>query len=216
MNYFKHKAKVVFLTVRAILILFKVYRDDRFQTASWIASNFGPPMPPLVKRMTLEQRSNSKVWVESGTYLGQTTKFLLDRGNEVYTIEPDFRLHSHALEKFKDRDLCSIYLGDSAVLLPDVLRVLDRAKPTAFWLDGHYSGTGTFQGDHSTPIREELVAIEKCIGEFDYIEIFIDDIREFVNQSHGYPPIEVLTNFARANSFNWTIENDIFHMFPNQ
>jgi hypothetical protein len=166
--------------------------------------------------MTLERRSNSKVWVETGTYLGQTTNFLLDHGHEVHTIEPDLALYSRALHRFAKKEMCSVYLGDSSEILPTVLKILDRAKPTAFWLDGHYSGTGTFSGSRPTPINQELRAIDECMAEFDFLEIFVDDVREFINQSFGYPSIEVLVNFARSHNYIWTIENDIFHMFPNK
>ena len=72
-----------------------------------------------------------------------------------------------------------------------------------FWLDGHYSGSGTGYAKNKCPIFEELSAISsrKLIN----FVICIDDIRLF-GKEEGYPTMIELLNFVAINK----IASDIY------
>jgi len=142
-----------------------------------------------------------KVFVESGTYFGNSAALAASLFNKVHTIELSGNLVQQARVRFAHIQQVTVHHGDSASVLPDILHGMhERAL---FWLDGHWSGGNTAQGPVNTPILEELLAIEKS-GIKDGV-ILIDDIRYF--QAEGiannknpalcaiivdYPPLSTL------------------------
>jgi hypothetical protein len=83
-----------------------------------------------------------------------------------------------------------------------------------FYLDGHSSGDGTFEGNSRTPIRYELEIIEKNLTKFSKLFVAIDDFRVFGNSDDIYPSNYYLVNFCKKNKLKWKVEQDIF-MFTN-
>ena len=82
-----------------------------------------------------------------------------------------------------------------------------------FYLDGHYSGAGTFAGVNDTPIIKELECIQQNLQRYESVLVGIDDVRLFTGQIHAYgnyPTIDYLVGFARNNGLTWKIEHDIF------
>lgn len=114
-------------------------------------------------------------FVESGTCQGDATAAMLPYVDEVYTIEAYGPLYSHSAQRFNGDPRVHLYFGDSAVLLPEILKDL---QPSVFWLDAHYSGDGTIQLDKDTPIVAELKAIA-CSTSVNFHAIVIDDARGF-------------------------------------
>jgi hypothetical protein len=92
-----------------------------------------------------------------------------------------------------------------------VAQILDDGITTInFWLDGHYSGSGTYRGPVTTPIVKELEIISDFMDNFFSVNIFIDDFRLFVNQSTDYPTNSFLSNWADSHNATWTVQHDIF------
>jgi len=95
--------------------------------------------------------------------------------------------------------------------MPTVVNQL--TTPALFWLDGHYSGGLTAQGDSDTPISAELTAIltSPCKTHV----ILIDDARCF-DGNNGYPYLEDLLKTVREKS-NYCIEvsTDIIRLTPD-
>jgi hypothetical protein len=114
------------------------------------------------------------IFVETGTNAGFTVDNMKSHFKEVHTIELSEPYYDSAVNKFKSDENVKLYLGDSAKVLPDLVKELDGN--TVFFLDGHWSGGDTAQGDKDCPLVEELVAIK----EFKHKSIVvIDDYRMF-------------------------------------
>ena len=114
------------------------------------------------------------IFVETGTHAGYTVKNMIPYFNKIHTIELSEEFYNDAVNKFKNNDNVILYLGDSAKVLPTLIDKL--GGNTIFFLDGHWSGGDTAQGDKDCPLVEELVAINK----FKHKSIIIiDDYRLF-------------------------------------
>ncbi len=178
--------------------------------ATWPRRDFDAPSPHFVKQSRILKNSFPEgTWVESGTYFGDTTRFLGKKGVTVYSIEPQIDLYKKAKNQFQKFKNIIILQGLSEEVFPELL---PRLKGDInFWLDGHYSAGITFKGPIDTPILKELDAIENNLRNFRNVCIMIDDIRVFNPEiDPAYPSIDVLVDWARLNSFTWKIEHDIF------
>lgn len=115
------------------------------------------------------------VFVETGTYQGETSRAVAPLFFEVYTIEVDLDLYEKALSSFTNTNV-TVLKGDSVIVLKTLLPAIE--KNTIFWLDGHYSGYGTGKGEQEFPLLKECTIID---NEFKGQEalILIDDIRLF-------------------------------------
>ncbi|QWD09517.1 class I SAM-dependent methyltransferase [Polynucleobacter paneuropaeus] len=182
------------------------------EVINWAGRNYSSPSPAFIKRAVILRNSiRNSIWVETGTYLGETAKFLSKTAKTVYTIEPQKKLYDRALRVFKSHENIQILLGLSEEVFPSLLPKI--SGDVNFWLDGHYSGGVTFLGSKISPILEELEAISFNLNHFSRVSILIDDIRcfdELVNQSYGYPKLRDLIDWMRINNFSWHIEHDIF------
>lgn len=179
----------------------------------WAAHGYIMPAPQRVKWSVLERYGRGvDVWIETGTYLGDTTRFLAERTTRVFSIEPGAELARDAKAKFAGDPHVTIIEGLSEHVLPDVLKSLSGGS-VAFWLDGHFSAGVTFQGPADTPIREELAAIEKHLDRFDRVVVLVDDVRCFdpANPEFAtYPDRTWLVAWAADRDLQWNIEHDIF------
>ena len=143
-------------------------------------------MPLLTEQELLDFASQTKdicnidkldVFIESGTYLGETISTASKVFKTCYTIEihePTFnyRIKPNLVPKFSN---VSFILGESYRVFETLLPTIQ--EPCLFWLDGHYSGPGTGQGTVDAPINEEL---EVIIRTYKYpCCIAIDDVRLF-------------------------------------
>ena len=84
-----------------------------------------------------------------------------------------------------------------------------------FFLDGHYSGPGTFRSDNSTPILLELSAIRDFFAVGRVLElgsVFIDDARLFFDDQPGYPRFHDLKNEYTVFEFEHIKEHDLIQV----
>ena len=150
-------------------------------------------------------------WIETGTYLGDTTKVLAKNSKAVTSIEPSGELFEFASFRLGSKRNIKLLNGSSEELFHDSLK--QSGPRLNIWLDGHFSGDITFQGKTNTPVIYELTAISKELNRFDELKVFIDDVRCFyhdMDEGNDYPKLEYLLNWARANGFRWKIDQDIF------
>ncbi len=178
----------------------------------WILRQYASPSPAHIKRAVLLRLGKpNAIWVETGTFMGDTAALLAVGSKAVYTIEPDRKLYEMAVKRFeKDRHIHPIH-GLSEKVFPSLLPTLKGS--VNFWLDGHFSGGITHQGPTDCPVREELENIEKFCGDYESVVILIDDIRCFnplISEYSDYPDVDHLVNWARKNELSWHIEHDIF------
>lgn len=126
----------------------------------WRRRAYRDPVPPFVKTATIleyARRFELTGFVETGTYLGDTTAFCAPYFEELTTIELDGRLADAARLRFADEPKVTVLEGDSGELIYGVVERLEQ--PTLFWLDAHYSAGVTARGQRETPIVAELESI---------------------------------------------------------
>lgn len=163
------------------------------KTIDWYLKGKHTDTPHLVKQKTIksyQEKYSTKILVETGTYLGMMVNATKDNFKKVYTIELDKKLYLHAKYKFKKFNHIKIYLGDSAKILPKLLKIIQ--EPSLFWLDAHYSKGLTAKGDKETPILSELTAI--LSHKIKNHVILIDDANAFAGKN-DYPSLDELKKF---------------------
>ena len=135
---------------------------------------FGMP-----ERIALElaQMHGISVFIETGTYRGDTTRWAAKQFEEIHTIENSeilFKEHSPSLNSLPG---VHAYCGDSRLLLPDILKNLGDKK-AIHWLDSHWFGGDTGGGEEDQcPLLDEL----KCLFQRTQDIILIDDARLFLS-----------------------------------
>lgn len=179
--------------------------------AGWKKNGYAAPSPHFIKQAVLLRNGlENATWIETGTYLGQTTKVLAEHGLFVYSIEPEPTLYANAKSQLSSFGNVEIIKGISEDVFPALLPKL--SGKINFFLDGHYSGGETFAGPNDCPLLEELKFISQNLARFEAASIIIDDIR-LCGKKHSYgsyPSINDLVDFARKNSLDWHIEHDMF------
>lgn len=166
-----------------------------------------------------QQFLDAKIFVETGTFFGDTIQFFKNNFTRLYSIELSEELADRAKKRFQNDGNISIVKGDSSVELSKILKEID--EPCIFWLDGHYSSEfwlgkefiQTSKGKKDTPIREELNQIFNHKIK-DHI-ILIDDARLFTNQ-HDYPGIKKIKRMTSKllPSHTFEVKNDIIRILP--
>jgi hypothetical protein len=161
------------------------------------------------------QQYKIRVFVETGTNVGETTAALLSDFDVLNTIELDPALHQQAQRRFGGHGHVNCLLGDSGEWLRSVVPYFDT--PVLFWLDGHYSGGITARGVTDTPIVAEL---EAAVHAPEGSVILIDDMRLFGGmQEHteefaDYPHVDAVRALVESNRFHFTVKNDIGRCTP--
>lgn len=150
------------------------------------------------KRAVMEEYRktyNPVYFIETGTFLGDTTEFFKNKFQKIYSIELSEDLYTKAKKRFASHSHVQIVHGDSGKLFHTLLPTLEGTA--LFWLDGHYSSEfyigdefiKTAKGEKDTPVMEELKAVCKyCLGRQI---ILIDDARLFKG-TQDYPSIQEL------------------------
>jgi hypothetical protein len=146
------------------------------------------------------------VFVETGTYHGDTVEAVKRLYDSVISIEVDDALYRRACSRFAGDGHVRIMHGDCASILPAILSELHETA--VFWLDGHYSGGETGKGVVEDPILISLGQIASHpIKEH---VIFIDDARTFDGRE-GRPDVaDVFNSIKKINGrYVIKIQNDI-------
>ena len=203
MNRIQIRGKLVQNAIfRAIKNISDVYR--------WWRRDFAMPAPGFIKKNRLKNLAiKDGIWIETGTFLGETTSFLSNHFTKVYSIEPDESLYKAAILTLGNKKNIELIHGLSECEMPKLLSKL-TGKKINFWLDGHYSGGITHKGPFECPIMEELKSIGSKIQNIEALVIFIDDIRCFeTNSRSGYPQLKNIIDWVELNKLEWHIEHDI-------
>ena len=152
------------------------------------AKSRSPPQPykhKIIKKYAKNYSLN--IFIETGTYLGNTINSVKKIFKEIYSIELDKTLYLKAKHKFIENKHINVILGDSSEKLPEILSKID--EPCLFWLDAHYSGENTSKTNVETPITKELQSILNHPNKNHVI--LIDDAHEFLGKN-DYPTIPEL------------------------
>lgn len=161
------------------------------------------------------------VFIETGTYMGDTVAYLKNKFSKLISIELSKELAEKAKQRFAGEEKVQIIQGDSATQLSNILTAV--STPVVFWLDGHYSSefqSGneyiiTGKGEKDTPIINELMQIIKHTIK-NHI-ILIDDARLF-NGEGDYPTREEIGEIVKQNlpRHSLSIKNDIICILPHK
>jgi Ribosomal RNA adenine dimethylase len=125
---------------------------------------------------------SAKAFIETGTYLGVTTKRCASYFDKVYTIELDQDLAKKAEDFLKPHKNIHVYQGDALNVLPLIFK--EDISDILIFLDGHFSGGETACGSMPEPAIEEI----KILAQFQHnvSAIIIDDFRLFGTEA-GFP-----------------------------
>lgn len=172
----------------------------------WHLTGRSIPPPHVVKQNIIKYyATNFRLlnFVETGTYMGEMIDAILKNFPRIVSIELDPALAERAKNKFSSYGHVTILQGDSAQVLPSVITNITR--PCLFWLDAHYSGGVTSQGELETPIAKELKIIldHPCT---DHV-ILIDDARAFTGQNN-YPTLTEVEKIVLTKRSDWLMEVD--------
>lgn len=111
---------------------------------------------------TIGRQTECRVAIETGTYLGETTRYLAKCFKHVTTIEHHPRFANIAKFRLEDQENVEMLIGDSAMKFADAIRSLGD-KPFFAYLDAHWGS--------ELPLESELKALG---GKSDYI-CMLDD-----------------------------------------
>ena len=119
------------------------------------------------------------IFVETGTFMGQTIFELESVFSKLYTIELDLILYEQAVKTYMyislERKIRFIH-GDSSIRLEELI-MEELNDNSIFFLDGHWSCGNTSRGNKDCPLIEECEIIAE---NFKYNAIIvIDDYRLF-------------------------------------
>jgi hypothetical protein len=178
----------------------------------WKKNRYSSPSPQFIKTQVLKRNgTQSGTWVETGTYLGDTTKFLAENfpNSRIISLEPQNLIFKFVKFRLRRKKNVEIVNGSSEEMFEKTVDKL--VGPVNFWLDGHFSGDITYQGESISPIIKELNLIEKYKARMGDLAVLIDDIRDFDEDlNSGYPSRDSLVAWANKNDLKWNIEQDIF------
>ena len=129
-----------------------------------------PNMTPYFYNLTKTTKTNQ--YIETGTYLGDGIKCVLNNYEKIHSIELSAKWYDHNVEQFKHFGHVNMYLGNSKKILPEILDNIH--EPITIFLDAHYSGGTTAFGDEEVPLLFELEILKN--RKYNDI-IIIDDCR---------------------------------------
>ena len=112
-------------------------------------------MPNLTNNFyNLTNNIKTKHYIETGAYLGDGIRCVLNKYENIHSIELSEKWYSYNVEQFKNEQTVKMYLGDSKKILPELLDKIN--EPLTIYLDAHYSGGTTAFGEEETPLLFEL------------------------------------------------------------
>jgi hypothetical protein len=165
--------------------------------------------PHTIKMRVLKSyfpRCSKPIFVETGTFLGDTVAAVKSLCERVVSIEIQPELHWLATRRFMNDDNVELICGDCVHELPLVLRTIQR--PAVFWLDGHYSGGATGRGIQSDPIITSLRQIG--MHAVRNHTLLIDDARCFTSQDDSPAFSDVIRELHSINPhYRLSVHHDI-------
>lgn len=141
-----------------------------------------------IPKSVLEKYNYNKTLIETGTGAGAGVQRALDAGfGTVHSIEAIQEFWFSARERFKKEYQVCIYLGESPMMLRNIL--LSHTRSITFVLDAHFTrcaGTPVpTPGISPCPVLEELDVIINHAKTYDLEHtILIDDRRLFKGNGH--------------------------------
>jgi hypothetical protein len=131
--------------------------------------------PHLLKQRTVVEYARKfglRTLVETGTYYGEMVAAVKTHFDRVFSIEYDPALAHRATRRFERDPRIRILEGDSAVVLPELLKSIEA--PALFWLDAGYWGWDQLRRDpERLSVEVEAILTHRVRGHV----ILMDDAR---------------------------------------
>src|SRR5438067_4155761 len=103
---------------------------------AWAQAGRPAPPPHEYRQQPVREyatRFGTRVFVETGTYLGDMIEAMRKEFRQLYSIELGVDLWKQATQRFAQFGHIRLYQGDSSVVLSDVIKAIQ--EPCLFWLD---------------------------------------------------------------------------------
>lgn len=170
---------------------------------------------PEKKVKYLKEILNLQIFVEGGTYVGDTALKMSKIFDRVYNIEKSDAMFNIAMEKLKNISNVFMLKGDTRDHLRDIISNNDNIL---YWLDAHWSGGLTYGENDECPLLDEL----EIIFSYDRNQvILIDDARLFLApppKPHNFvnwPTIMDIVEKVQKN-FKITIYEDVIFLYKSE
>jgi hypothetical protein len=175
---------------------------------------------PRQLALLLRDRLALKLFVETGTFRGETAEWAAGQFAKVWTVEADAALFETTRERLKDRTNIVCVKGDSRAGLREIVPQLDG--PALFWLDAHWCGsdqTDTAGAEDQCPLIEEIAIVNASPHEH---VVLVDDARYFLapppspNRFEMWPDAEATVAALRAGQTDRYVAviDDVFIRVP--
>jgi hypothetical protein len=135
------------------------YQFDPFNNDTFVQNEF----------INLKNNHKITIAIETGSCFGGTTEFLANNFDDVYTIEINDKHRDIMLYRCKDYKNINSFLGDSSVILEDILKKINDNSNVIFFLDAHWN--------NYCPLEKELDTIAKFKNKFNNLIITIHDFK---------------------------------------
>jgi hypothetical protein len=144
--------------------------------------------PPTELVDALRTRLGASVFVETGSFRGDTVMWAAGRFERVVSVELSPELYRDAERRVGGSANVELHLGDSREVLAEVVPGI--AAPAIFWLDAHWCGDETAGRLDECPLLGELQVIR---GAQPPPCVLVDDARFFLappaGTAGGWPSI---------------------------
>jgi hypothetical protein len=165
-------------TWRLLQISRKLSRVDNFskqQILDYFNRACSEPASSFEKLQFLNSFSRpDQYWIETGTYLGYTSRGLSSASKHVYSLEPSPHFFTLSTKELSDLSNVSVINSTSEDGLLSIFEMIPTGSVVNLWLDGHYSAGGTFLSANKCPIPFELEVLASLKSRYIF-RIFIDE-----------------------------------------
>ncbi|MCX6135485.1 MAG: hypothetical protein NTU47_16895 [Ignavibacteriales bacterium] len=161
------------------------------------------------------------VFVETGTFEGDTIELVLPLFSAVHSVELSEDYYRQVMLRFGKNPKLTLHLGHSADILKKLSPELERAS-ALIWLDAHWCvADKTAGGTSQCPLLDELDAIGS-LGPDSVV--LIDDARLFLcpppypHEVSHWPRFQKVIEkvFSLSKSHEIAIANDVIMFFPSK
>ena len=161
--------------------------------------------------LSLHKKYSIQLFIETGTYYGETASWASKYFEKVWTIEASKELFQKAIESYGKQENIIFLCGRSKENLLNIIS--EFTKPAMFWLDAHWSAGNTYGEGEKCPLMDELRIINQAQSNNF---ILVDDARLFMysppppHPSDLWPNIvEVLNELTKNNRYVIIIDDVI-------
>jgi hypothetical protein len=166
---------------------------------------------------SIQEKFQYTNFIETGTYMGETSIWASTLFKNVFTIEVNPELSQAAVRRAQGKANISFICGDSSLMLKDISKNLTGTS--LYWLDGHWCG-GVSKLTGECPLIAELNSILSRNEDV----VLIDDARFFmgvVPQPHDpeeWPRIDQVISLLKIKypAHEIIIEYDIIMCLPKR